>query len=139
VNHFDLETQMQKFEVDDDLAALVERLAKPRPFENLSFNAALRRVLQGKELSRATEPDEIDRLLGEANAVSTREPKKAPSPSAAEWAASVPELKDRRGMTTWKAICDLLKIDTAGDSARRKLKNWVKLHRSKWPAVPDID
>ena len=132
---------MQKFEVDDDLAALVERFAKPRPFENLSFNAALRRVLQGLGLlaAKATEPDEIDRLLEEANAVPAREPKKAPSPSAVEWAASVPELKGHRGMATWKAICDLLKINTAGDSARRKLKNWVKLHKPSWPAVPDID
>jgi len=37
---------MQKFDVDDDLAALVESLAKKKPFENLSFNDALRRVLQ---------------------------------------------------------------------------------------------
>jgi len=29
--------------VDDDLAALVESLAKKKPFENLSFNDALRR------------------------------------------------------------------------------------------------
>ena len=132
---------MEKFEVDDDLAALVERLAKPRPFENLSFNAALRRVLSdfGALARKAEEPDEIDRLLGDATRVATREPKKAPSPSAAEWVATVPELKGRRGIGTWKAICDLLKIDTAGDSARRKLKNWVKLHRPTWPPVPDID
>ena len=132
---------MQKFDVDDDLAALVERLAKPRPFENLSFNAALRRVLQphGLSANETKEPDEIDKLLDEIGAIPRREPKKAPSPSAAEWAASVPELKGRRGISNWKAICDLLKIDTAGDSARRKLKNWVKLRRPNWPAVPDID
>lgn len=132
---------MQKFEVDDELAALVERLAKPRPFEHLTFNAALRRVLQGLgvPVEKSAGHDEADRLIAEASTFSARESKKAPTPSAAEWAASVPELKAPRGMTTWKAICDLLKIDTAGDSARRKLKNWVKSNKPNWPAVPDID
>ena len=132
---------MQKFEVDDDLAGLVERLAKPKPFENLTFNAALRRVLQGLgvPVEQSAGDDELDRLIAKASDLSAKEPKKAPSPSAAEWAASVPELKALRGMTTWKAICDLLKIDTAGDSARRKLKNWAKSNKPSWPAVPDID
>jgi hypothetical protein len=39
---------MPQFNVDEDLAALVEKLAKPRPFEKLTFNAALRRVLLGR-------------------------------------------------------------------------------------------
>ena len=38
---------MDKFYVDDDLVELVWQLAKPKPFENLSFSAALRRVLEG--------------------------------------------------------------------------------------------
>ena len=126
---------MQTFEVDDDLSALVWQLAKPKPFENLSFSAALRRVLQGA----ATSEDPIEAILRESAATARAEPKKAPTPSPIEWASTVPELKSRKGLNTWKAICDLLKIDTAGDSARRKLKNWVKQHRPMWPAVPDID
>ena len=132
---------MQAFEVDDDLSALVWQLAKPKPFENLSFSAALRRVLQGAA-SSAPAPlteDPIEAILRESAATARTEPKKAPTPSPIEWASTVPELKSRRGLNTWKGICDLLKIDTAGDSARRKLKNWVKLHRPMWPAVPDID
>ncbi len=132
---------MPTFEVDDDLSALVWQLAKPKPFENLSFSAALRRVLQGAATS-ASAPlpeDPIDAILRESAATPRQEPKKAPTPSPIEWASTVPELKSRKGLNTWKAICDLLKIDTAGDSARRKLKNWVKLHRPMWPAVPDID
>jgi hypothetical protein len=132
---------MPQFEVDDDLAALVWQLAKPKPFENLTFGAALRRVLQGSTpaATAATTEDPLDALLREAAASLRSEPKKAPTPSPLEWVATVPELKNRKGLNTWKAICDLLKINTAGDSARRKLKNWVKLHRPMWPAVPDID
>ena len=132
---------MQPFDVDDDLAALVERLAKKRPFENLSFNAALRRVLQPHLLPPAPEeePEDLDKLLGVSMAGVRREPKKAPSPSAEQWVQSVPELRSRRGLNTWKAICNSLKIETAGDSARRKLKNWVKVNRPAWPPVPEID
>ena len=132
---------MPQFTVDEDLAALVWTLAKPRPFENLSFSSALRRVLQG-QVGPATDQDQ-DKLLGDpipASVSSGRlEPKKTPTPSPIDWVASVPELKGRKGLHTWKAVCDLLKIDTAGDSARRKLKNWVKANRPNWPHVPDID
>lgn len=130
---------MQIFEVDDDLSALVWQLAKPKPFENLSFSAALRRVLQGAAASRHPAEDPIVAIPRESAATARAESKKAPTPSPIEWVSTVPELKSRKGLNTWKAICDLLKIDTAGDSARRKLKNWVKLHRPMWPAVPDID
>ena len=132
---------MPQFTVDDDLAALVERLAKPKPFEHLSFNAALRRVLRPHAL-RGTDHesfDELEKLLAESMAAAKNEPKKAPTPSPTDWVLTVPELKNRKGLNTWKAICDFLKIDTAGDSARRKLKNWVKSSRPNWPAVPDID
>jgi hypothetical protein len=132
---------MPEFTVDDDLAALVWQLAKPKPFEVLSFSAALRRVLQAPAAAVATDAnvDELDALLAHPTYLAKAEPKKAPTPSPIEWVATVPELKGERGLHTWKAICDMLKIDTAGDSARRKLKNWVKLHRPMWPAVPDID
>ena len=128
---------MPQFTVDEDVAALVERLAKPKPFENLSFNAALRRVLQ--EHIKPKEVDvELEQLLAESLAAK-KELKKAPSPNPEQWAASVPELKGKGGLNTWKAVCDLLKIDTAGDSARRKLKNWVKANQPSWPSVPEID
>jgi len=132
---------MPQFSVDEDLAALVERLAKPKPFENLSFNAALRRVLQSQLTAAAkkTNNDDLEQLLAESLALAKAAPKKAHSPSAREWVATVPELRSKKGLNTWKAICDALKIDTAGDSARRKLKNWVKSNRSSWSPVPDID
>lgn len=132
---------MPDFTVDDDLAALVWQLAKPKPFEVLSFSAALRRVLHAPATAGATDVsvDDLDALLSHPTYLTKAEPKKAPTPSPTEWVATVPELKGKRGLHTWKAICDMLKIDTAGDSARRKLKNWVKLHRPMWPAVPDID
>lgn len=132
---------MQQFDVDDDLAAVVERLAKKKPFEHLSFNDALRRVLQSHVVVTAPggKRDVLEELLAEARAATRKEPKKTPSPSVTEWVSMVPELKARRGLTTWKTVCDVLKIGTAGDSARRKLKNWVKANRPAWPAVPDID
>jgi hypothetical protein len=132
---------MPQFTVDDDLAALVWQLARPQPFENLSFSAALRRILKGQEVPAANHEkrDTLNELLAESIAYAKAAPKKAPSPSPLEWVATVPELKGKRGLNTWRAICDTLKIDTAGDSARRKLKNWVRSNRPMWPAVPDID
>ena len=142
---------MPQFHVDEDVAALVENLAQPKPFENLTFNAALRRVLAGvvaasPKATKAAKPDpELDQLLAEstelarARAALKSGAKKVPSPSAAQWAATVPELKSKRGLESWKAICDFLKIETGGDSARRKLKHWVKANRPAWPAVPDLE
>lgn len=138
---------MPQFHVEDDLARLVERLASPKPFENITFNDALKRVLErllGKEAKEALKVEEkADALVAELDAQpAEKQPqhsgKKAPSPSARDWADTVPELKDLKGLSTWKAICDHLKIKTAGDSARRKLKNWVKDNRPKWPDVPEI-
>lgn len=131
---------MPQFTVDEDLAALVERLAKPKPFENLSFNAALRRVLL--EYINPKEADkELEQLLAESMALAAPKKlqKKAPSPSPQQWAASVPELKGNKGLNTWQEVCRQLKINTAGDSARRKLKNWVKANRPNWPSVPEIN
>jgi hypothetical protein len=117
----------QQFIVDDDLVELVWELAKPRPFENLSFNAALRRVLAAKR--GRDRGGDFEVVIGG---------KKTPSPSASAWAASVPELKSKKGLTTWKALCDYFDIDTAGDSARRRLKNWVRENKPGWPPVPSI-
>lgn len=134
---------MQHFAVDDELAALVERLAKAKakPFENLSFNEALWRVFREHNLASALgqSDDSPDQLLAEPKAAAVAGFKKTPTPNVTDWVASVPELKSRKGLTTWKAVCTFLKIDTAGDSARRKLKNWVKSNRPGWPAVPDIE
>ena len=123
---------MPQFNVDEDLAALVERLAKPKPFEHLSFNSALRRVFQ-----EHIEHFDLEQLLTES-ILAMKEPKKALSPSPQQWATSVPELSREKHLNSWQAICNLLKIETAGDSARRKLKNWVKANQPKWPPVPEI-
>lgn len=133
--------QMQKFDVDDDLAALVESLAKKKPFENLSFNDALRRVLRPHfAIAMPTEHlIETGNLLSEPNSPPRWEPKKTPTPSVSAWLEKVPEMKSRTGLNSWKAVCVHLSIETAGDSARRRLKNWVKVNRPDWPNVPDID
>ncbi len=128
---------MPKFTVDEELAALVERLAKPKPFENLSFNDALKRLLQ-QHITPKKVDEELEQLLAESMALAKKEPKKVQSPSPQKWAASVPDLKSKEGLSTWKAICSLLKIETGGDSARRKLKNWVKANRPTWPPVPEL-
>jgi hypothetical protein len=132
---------MQQFDVDDELAALIERLAKPRPSENLSVNDALWRVMRPHVATGTTDESVnlLDKSMEGVRADMAKTARKAPTPSVTEWVVSVPELKNRKGLITWKAVCMLLKIDTAGNSARRKLKNWVKANRPDWPPVPDID
>ena len=134
---------MAMYEVDDELAFQVDRLApRSKPFESLSFQEGLRRVLD-QYISKTLPVDipELARQVAVENAVTTAQTilRKAPTPSAIEWARSVPDLKKFKHFTTWKTITDHLDIDTAGDSARRKLKNWVKANRPDWPPVPDID
>jgi len=133
---------MPQFQVDDDVAELVERLAKEKPFEQLSFNDALRRIF-AKQLQKRTSPDEsfadLDAMIAIEIAKRRAEPKKTPTPSATAWISEVPELRSKRGLNTWQAICAHLKIDTAGDSARRKLRNWVKVNRPMWPEVPTLE
>ena len=130
---------MPQFNVDEDLAALVEKLAKPKPFENLTFNNALRRVLTDLcPIPKNTDFEDLDQMLARVIENKKNTPKKAPSPSAQQWVALVPELKNNRALTTWKAVCDHLKIDTGGDSARRRLKNWVSENKASWPEVPSI-
>ena len=132
---------MPQFDVDDDLVALVWQLAKPKPFEVLPFSAALRRVLQTHAALpvRSNDRDEFEELLLASSGGPRGGSKKAPSPSPAEWLATVPQFKGTRDLNSWKAICDLLKIKTGGDSARRKLKNWVATNHPEWPPVPEID
>jgi hypothetical protein len=67
---------------------------------------------------------------------------KSPSPDAYNYASKVQELKyltSGRPVLTWKEICDSLKIDVAGDSARRRLKKWVEENHRDWPKVPDVN
>lgn len=121
---------MPKYDVDDDVAALVERLAQKRPFEHLSFNDALKRILPRL-------PDSPTRG-SDLHALFPSGPKKAPSPSAVEWVAKIPELSKKGSLTNWTAICHHLGIRPEGDSARRKLKSWVAANRPSWPAVPEV-
>ena len=131
---------MPQFSVDEDLAAMVEQLAKPKPFENLSFNSALRRVLtQHFKVQESTPSAKLEELIARAQEVASRAPKKARTPDPIAWVQTVPELRSRRELNNWAAVCKHLRIDTAGDSARRKLASWVQAHRPNWPAVPQID
>lgn len=146
---------MKSFLVDDDLVALVWQRAKPVPFESLSFSDALRRVLSALELKgsldgkKASTPS-AEEMLAELESMSEEEleilerrvkekrAKRASSPKRGSWVVNVPELRAIPGLRTWKDICNHLGIETDGDSARRRLKNWVKRNRPGWPDVPDI-
>jgi hypothetical protein len=128
---------MPTFEVDEDLARLIQDLANPAPFENLTFSDGLRRALS--RLMKENGAPQVSNSTGliAALVAGGNQPKKAPSPSARLWAESVPELKRVRGLGNWKAVCDHLKIETGVDSARRKLQVWVRENRPAWPEVPD--
>lgn len=146
---------MKSFPVDDDLVTQVWQRANPKPFENLGFSEALRRVLatlnqnpphEGKRTSLLT----TEEMLAELDAMSEEElaalqqkvkearAKRASSPRPASWVTSVPELRLIPDLKTWKDICDHFGIKTEGDSARRKLKGWVKSKHPQWPEVPDV-
>jgi len=62
---------------------------------------------------------------------------KAPSPKPGDWLSNVEELRSVTHLGSWKAICDHLGIEVAGDSARRKLRAWAREHRPTWPDVPE--
>jgi hypothetical protein len=62
---------------------------------------------------------------------------RAPSPDPRLWVSRVPELNNLRGLTTWRAICEHLRIEVGGDSARRRLQEWVETNHPQWPKVPD--
>ncbi len=154
-----------QFDVDDDLVALIWQLAKPKPFEQLTFSQALRRVLAGPALEHLPEPvasapaiessseaQELlaDKLLAELSSMPDEEfaakyprhekPRqriRAPSPNPLLWLNNVPELVSLKHLRNWVDICKHLHIDVGTDSARRRLKDWVATHRPSWPAVPD--
>ncbi|MBA4391751.1 MAG: hypothetical protein C0399_12565 [Syntrophus sp. (in: bacteria)] len=58
------------------------------------------------------------------------------TPSASEWSKGVPELSNISNLDNWRAICDHLRIEVEGDSARRRLKKWAIRNRPHWPPVP---
>lgn len=136
---------MSQYAVDDDLALRVEQLAKKKPFENLNFNDALRRIVEELQTLKAGQEESRKKLQLDFSKVKlppaptgAQSPKKATSPQPSDWLAKVPELKNKPGLGTWKAICDYLAIETAGDSARRRLKKWVATNRPDWPVVPEV-
>lgn len=135
-----------QYEIDDELAFLIDRHApRTKPFEHITLQEGLRRILN-QYLPPAGAPTAVDitelaRQVSIESAVSLARSiqKKAPTPSAIEWARSVPELAKFKHLTTWKAICDQLDIETLGDSARRKLAVYVRQEHPQWPPVPDIE
>lgn len=156
---------MRTFEIDDELVSLIWQLANPRPFENPSFNDALWRVIRNLSTPIET-PNGVEGALAVAGRVLGEQPslasgvaggrlislaslldggtglaagRRLPTPSAKSWVAEVPDLSRHRHLTTWKAICDHLDIETGFDSARRKLRQWVRDNKPDWPPVPDVE
>lgn len=138
--------------IESDVVALVAELAKPEPFE--SFSDALRRVLEGVRDGSGSGQSgvvgrSVDELLADIEAlpeadgdrlverVQQRRRERAPSPDPQLWVGSVSELRNMTGLNSWKAICDHFRINVGGDSARRKLQDWVRKNKPHWPSVPD--
>ena len=127
---------MPEYTVDEELALQVESLAKKKPFESLTFNEALRRILNEiYPIQEKSKNKEVGLLNIELPPYCL---KKVPSPKPSEWLQKIPELKNKINSNSWKAVCDYLKIETAGDSARRKLRKWVEINRPDWSEVPDV-
>ncbi len=146
---------MNAFPVDDDLVALIWERAKPKPFENLTFSQALRKVLaiespENNVLYRTNPRPSAEEMLAElanldedhlellTQKIKETRSQRASSPSAEKWASQIPALRGRSDLRTWKDICDHFEIKVDGDSARRKLLNWVKKNHAEWPPVPDV-
>jgi hypothetical protein len=131
---------MRQFEIEDDVLALILRLAKPEPFESLS--SALRRLLtqvQDVPSSVARSLVVEQSLANEARQVmkASADRTRASSPDPQLWVSRVPELRSVPRLNSWQAICDHLGIDVGMDSARRKLREWVNKNRPDWVTVPD--
>jgi hypothetical protein len=131
---------MRQFEIEDDVVALALELAKPEPFETLS--SALRRLLtevrQGTRgtLSMPTSEKSVPHE-GRLNTKPSADRIRASTPDPRLWVSQVPELRSISRLNSWQAICDHLKIQVGMDSARRKLRDWVKRNRPNWAPVPD--
>lgn len=133
---------MAQFFVDDDLVSIVWERAKPKPFENLTFSEALRRVLMPTNPTLLSADDliaEIEAWEPElaAKGITYRRRQRAPSPDPKMWLAKIPELHSNKNLESWQDICDFLKIDVDGDSARRALGKWISKHHPEWPTVPE--
>jgi len=63
---------------------------------------------------------------------------RAASPNPRQWAAAVRELRGVPGLTSWRAVCDHLRVEVGRDSARRRLADWVKHNRPAWLPVPEV-
>ena len=87
---------------------------------------------------------EVARSIPKQRTSSSMRPKsqgagtKAPTPSAIQWRSKVAELRTFEHLNTWKDICDHLRIEVGGDSARRRLQKWVMNNRPRWPNVPSV-
>jgi hypothetical protein len=133
---------MQTFEVDDDLVALIWEKANPKPFEQLTFSSALRKVLTqpapGLDLDSLNAMSDIDTdaLLEELMKMKRERTK---SPSVSTWIAQIPELNPIKEVKEWVRVCNYLGIDVGSDSARRKLAAWVKQNKKYWPPVPELE
>lgn len=125
---------MPKYHVDADVASKIETLVKKEPFENLTFNDALIRLLALVPSEVPNADDILNNLL--ASLPNKSNVKSSPRPS--EWVKEIPELKNKGKFSTWKSICDFLSIDVGADSARRKLQAWVASNRPHWPKVPEV-
>ncbi len=112
-----------------EIVDLVAELANPKAFESLPD--ALHRLLIDIKRSALAGSTPVLATRGRGR-VSGR----AASPVPAKWRDSVPDLRGFPNLTTWRAICRHLDIAVNGDSARRKLRDWVSTHRPHWPAVP---
>ena len=146
---------MTNFPVDDDLLSMVWERAKPKPFENLTFSQALRRVLTATnekisspqqalpqptatELIAAVANMNEDQLVGLSQKIKETRSQRAASPSPEDWASKIPALRGKSHIRSWKDICDHFEIQVDGDSGRRKLQNWVRKNHPEWPPVPDV-
>lgn len=148
------EITMKAYEVDDDVLAMVWSMSKPKPFEKLDFNSALKRILievsDGEKL-RPSDLNDIDpdHLLAELESIgklgnvknyNIKKNSRRKSPSVKEWLRAVSKVDDAFKNNTkikfWEDVCDALKIETYGASARLVLEKWVERNKPNWPAIP---
>lgn len=125
---------MPKYHVDVGVASQIEALVKKEPFEELTFNDALIRLLA---LIPSEIPD-VDEILNDLLASTPNKSSVKSSPRPSEWVKEISELNGKGKFATWKSICDFLSIDVGSDSARRKLQAWVASNRPDWPKVPEV-
>ena len=62
---------------------------------------------------------------------------KTSTPSRRLWLVQIPELRNIKGLNTWKDICNYLGLDSKGDSARRVLKKWTAINKPEWTEIPE--